>query len=132
MSGGGHKHPIPTDIERFIVASIDSVAEIEALLLMRHTTPQLWDAESLARRLYIDASQTAETLKQLATKKLVVESQTDGAYRYEPQTDELRGLIDRLAEIYSMHLVPVTNLIHNKPKSQVQEFADAFRVRKEE
>ena len=40
-------------------------------------------------------------------------------------------MLERLAEIYAKHLVPVTNLIHSKPKPRIQEFADAFRLRKD-
>jgi hypothetical protein len=39
---------------------------------------------------------------------------------------------DLLADVYARYLVPVTNLIHAKPKSRVQEFADAFKLRKDE
>ena len=51
-------------------------------------------------------------------------------YRYRPNSKELKVMLDRLAEIYARHLVPVTNLIHSKPKSRIQEFADAFQLRK--
>jgi len=40
-------------------------------------------------------------------------------------------MLERTAEAYAKHLVPVTNLIHSKPKPRIQEFADAFRFRKD-
>lgn len=40
-------------------------------------------------------------------------------------------MVDFLAVIYAKHLGPITNLIHTKPKNRVQEFADAFRLRKD-
>ena len=40
-------------------------------------------------------------------------------------------MIDRLAEVYYQHLVEVTNLIHSKTSKKAQQFADAFKWRKE-
>jgi hypothetical protein len=38
----------------------------------------------------------------------------------------------RAVELYSRQLVPVTHLIHSKPRpARVQEFAEAFRLRKD-
>ena len=44
---------IPEEIEQFILEKIDSVAEMEALLLLRSNPAILWSRESLAKRLYI-------------------------------------------------------------------------------
>lgn len=49
-------------------------------------------------------------------------------YRYEPA--EKAAMIDRLADLYARHLIPVTNLIHTKPR-RIRAFADAFRFRKD-
>ena len=124
---------IPDEVALFVSANIDSVAEIEALLLLRHSTPQIWNAASLARRLYIDERQTGEILKRLTAKGLLVENGgAETTYGYAPVSLELRETINRLAEVYATRLVPVTNLIHTKAKTRVQQFADAFRVRKED
>jgi hypothetical protein len=53
-----------------------------------------------------------------------------GCYRYHPASGELADIVDRVAALYAQYLIPVTNLIHAKPHSRVQEFADAFRLRK--
>jgi hypothetical protein len=39
-------------------------------------------------------------------------------------------MIARLADVYARHLIPVTNLIHSKPR-RIREFADAFKLRKD-
>ena len=86
---------------------------------------------AVAKRLYIDDEQAGKVLARLREKELLVPSGQSLAYRYEPGSPVLRQMVDRVAEIYSKHLVPVTNLIHSKPKSRVQEFADAFKFRKD-
>ncbi len=124
---------IPDDLEKFILDTIDSVAEMEALLLLRANPETEWNAEGLAERLYISETQTADILSRLCTQGffISVDKGTHLAYRYQPGSTELRQMVDRIADIYARHLVPVTNLIHSKAKSRVQEFADAFRLRKD-
>jgi hypothetical protein len=43
----------------------------------------------------------------------------------------LRERIDRLADLYSTHLVEVTHLIHSSLDRKAQQFADAFKWRKD-
>jgi len=38
-------------------------------------------------------------------------------------------LIEQLVEVYSHHLIAVTNLVHSKPR-RIGSFADAFKFRK--
>jgi len=123
---------IPEDVAQFIIEKIDSVAQMEALLLLRDNAERQWNAADVAKRLYIDDEQAAEILARLEEKQLLASEQGERLfYRYQPGSAVLRQMIDRVAEIYSKHLVPVTNLIHSKPKSRVQEFADAFKFRKD-
>jgi len=126
-------NPIPEDVRQFILDKIDSVAQLEALLLLRANPSDDWDAAAVAKRLYVDEPQAGSALnRSLEEKLLFTPSAEPRRYRYQPESPELGRMIDRVAEIYSKHLVPVTNLIHSKPKSRVQEFADAFKFRKDD
>lgn len=123
---------IPDDVARLILERIDSVAQLEALLLLRNNPDTEWSAQSLAARLYISEEQTMTVLLSLRSRGFAVSNPADPSlYRYRPSSPDLKGMLDRLADIYAKHLVPVTNLIHSKPKSRIQEFADAFRLRKD-
>jgi hypothetical protein len=123
---------IPGDVAQLIVDKIDSVAQLEALLLLRGDPSREWNAAALAKRLYISEEQTRAELARLYMEGfLTVSGEASPLYAYQPTSTELQRTIDRLADIYSKHLVPVTNLIHSKPKTRVQEFADAFKLRKD-
>jgi hypothetical protein len=127
---------IPEDVRQFIVRHIDSVAQLEALLLLRAEAGREWAVGDVARRLYIGPQETAPLLRQLHADGLLSDAGDAPLYRYAPASEELGRLVTRLAEVYSKHLVPVTHLIHSKPqpkpKPKVQEFADAFKLRKDE
>jgi hypothetical protein len=123
---------IPAEVQQFILKNIDSVAELEALLIMAGHARETWAVEGVARRLYIPESDTAMLLEKLHARGLIaMDSAQPLRYRYRPETDELAGLVGQTSAIYARHLVPVTNLIHSKMNTRVQKFADAFKLRKE-
>ena len=126
--------PIPEDIRRFVLTSIPSVPHLEALLLLRAAEPAFWQAARLSERLYISDKLAQSLLTDLCRSGMVEprdESQQAVAYRYQPTTAELRATIDSLAELYARQLVEVTHLIHSKLDRKAQQFADAFKWRKD-
>ena len=77
-------------------------------------------------------AQTVNVLSHLYTLGfLAVKDGESREYRYQPVSPEAGQMVDRMAEAYSKYLVPVTNLIHSKPQTKIQQFADAFKLRKE-
>jgi hypothetical protein len=118
---------IPDDVRDFILRHIDSVAQLEALLLLRASTNENWDAAQAAARLYTSEEEIKAVLTQLCADGLL--SHKDDVYRYEC-VPETQTTVDRLADVYRRHLIPVTNLIHTKPR-RIREFANAFKFRKD-
>jgi hypothetical protein len=120
--------PIPADLRDFILRYVDSVAHLEALLLLRANAQSSWEISAIAARLYTNEAQAGEVLAQLCSDGLIV-CESD-LYRYAGQSSEILGMIDRLAEFYGKQLIPITNLIHGKPR-RIRQFADAFKFRKD-
>jgi Mn-dependent DtxR family transcriptional regulator len=125
------REPIPEDVRRFILTSIISVPYLEALLLLHHAPDQSWDRTTVAQRLYISEMAATELLADLSTAGFIVVTDSESSYRYHPSSDELRQMIDRLTETYAKNLIEVTNIIHSKTGKKAQQFADAFKWRKE-
>ena len=124
---------IPDEVRQFIVDKIDSVAELEGLLLMSRNPDTEWSIEELAQRLYTSPEQTEVVLAQLQDLGFLAVKETKPVtYRYQPASSKLAEMVEKVAEVYSKYLVPVTNLIHNKPQTKIQQFADAFKLRKKE
>lgn len=123
---------IHDDVAQFVIENIDSIAQLEALLLLRRNQKSAWSIATLAGWLYIDDKQTAELLISLCQRGFVVQQEGEPfLYQYQPSSDELRQKIDQVAEIYSKQLIAVTHLVHSKLKPKIQQFADAFNFRKE-
>jgi hypothetical protein len=117
--------PVPDDVRDLILRHIDSVAQLEALLLLRAHPADWWPAGSTARRLYAPEGEIVRALARLCADGFLIREQE--AYRYECSAEK-RARVDRLAETYSRHLIPVTNLIHAKPRN-IRQFSDAFKFR---
>jgi hypothetical protein len=119
---------IPDDLRDFVLKHFDSIAQLEALLLLRNDSHVGWSAEAVAKRLYIDVAQASAILALHCGHGFFVRS--DAEYRFQCDDQDKRRMVDLLAGIYSRHIVPVTNIVHGKPP-RIQEFADAFRLKKD-
>ena len=120
--------PVPKGLRDFIARYIDSVAQLEALLLLRSNPAERWGTEPIARRLYIGPGEALEILERLARDGLV--RGENGVFHYDCATPELRQAVDELAETYRRQLIPITKLIHAKPP-RIRAFADAFKFTKD-
>jgi hypothetical protein len=120
--------PLPAELREFLARHIDSIAQLEALLLSVAAPDEVWDVPRIARRLYIGQQEASETLAHLAAHGLLAHER--GGYRFCPLTQELLDMASLLAEHYRRHLIPVTNLIHAKPL-RIRQFADAFKLKKD-
>ena len=124
------KKAVPDEVRRFILTSIPSVPYLEALLLLRSENQRGWDSYALAGRLYIAENQALELLH--AMQQAGVATRTDsGGFVFAPRSPELAAVIADLAVTYSQDLVGVTDLIHSRVDKRAQQFADAFRWKKE-
>jgi len=123
---------IPDDVRRFLLKRIDSVAHLEALLLLRDNPHMEWSQSAVAARLYLEPEEVTPLLSRLCADGFIMRTESPEAqFRYRPSSRELAALADRVAAEYAKHLVPITKLIHDKPRLRIQEFADAFKLRKD-
>jgi hypothetical protein len=123
---------IPSDVRSLIAEHIDSVAQLEALLLIQ-ATGGAWDAERLGRELRINRDWAASQLQHLCAHGLLdCDKPVSGAnYTYAPRTPELARAVEGLAQAYAERRVSVIGLIFSKPMDKLRSFADAFRLRKD-
>ena len=119
---------IPPAARALIAERIDSVPELEAVLLFRTEARRTWTPEEAGQRLYVSTTVASHVLAELADRGFFAREAE--AYRYAPASPELAAAVDELASAYSRHLVAVTNLIHSKPSQSVRDFANAFRLRR--
>lgn len=120
---------IPGPVRQLIASSIDSIVELEAILLLREHRQREWTVEEAGARLYVSPTVATYVLSILAERGFIVERAR--RYAYKPVSPELEHTVDLLASTYASQLIAVTHLIHAKPAASVLQFAKAFRLRKD-
>jgi hypothetical protein len=119
------------EITRFILTSIPSVPYLEAMLLLHRDDRLAWDSRMIARALYISDVKAEQLLADLKEAGItVVEDPVLPSFRFLPDP-RLREQIDLLAAIYPRNIIEISNLIHSGSKNKAQQFANAFKLRKD-
>ncbi len=123
---------LPKSVQELILSRIESVAQLEALLLMRRNQEHSFTPTELAAHLYIKPEEAGSVLDALAARGLCAVNGT--GIQFQPETPELAAQVNQLADAYREKLILVTQLIHqrSREKPAAQKFADVFRFRKED
>lgn len=124
------ENDIPEPVRRLLAEHIDSIEQIEVLMLLRAQPEREWSAEEVNRELRSSVMSIQDRLGGLAAMGFLVarEAGADLVYRYAPASDEVRGVIDALEAVYKARRFSVINLIYAKPESDVMSFSEAFRI----
>ena len=121
-------NPSPSDVDRFIEDEIDTVPQLEALLLLWKSRPRSWRLIDLAAALYVSTEATKNIVEPLERRNLIA-TNGSGDYSYVP--GERDALIDAVDQTYRRELIRISRMIHAKAPSAVREFARAFIFKKE-
>lgn len=121
------------DAYRFIRDNIDSVPQLEGLVLLWESRPASWTAADLAARLYISPEDAVEVLRGLIRVGMVAEAMGSSLrYSYASRSAQQDELMLDVCTTYRRELLRVSHMIHSKASSSVREFARAFRFKKEQ
>ena len=126
---------IPEPVKRLIAEHVESVSQLEVLLLLQSDRAALWSAEEAARRLKSQPELVEATLSRYARagiSAVEVDETGKACFAYRPATPALRSAVDALAATYATHKTTVISLIFSTPRDALQDFADAFRLREDD
>lgn len=120
----------PSSVSAFIFEYIDSVEQLEVLLLLQAEASRTWTKEDLSREMRSNPNSIAQRLQPLCHSGLV--ECIEGEYRYAPREPAQDAAVRDLALANKTHRHRVLELIFS-PLKKARLFADAFRLgRKEE
>jgi hypothetical protein len=125
------EQPLPAEVKQFIYTYINSVEQLEVLLLLHtnHTTD--WSAHRVSEALRTNELSAASRLADLAARGILVATgESPILYRYAPTPDSLNDTISTLASLYVHFRFRIIEAIFAKPNDYVRVYADAFRIRK--
>jgi DNA-binding IclR family transcriptional regulator len=120
---------LPDEVRQFLHQNIESVEQLEVLLLLWRTPERGWTSDEAATAVYSHPSSVVRRLAMLLGQGLLREREA-GCYQYAPRSAELHHTVTRLEHMYRERRVAVITLIASKPIENVRAFSDAFRIRK--
>ena len=120
---------LPDDVHLFLYQNIESVEQLEVLLLLWRAPERGWTSDEVATAVYSHPSSVVRRLAMLLGQGLLREREP-GCYQYAPRTAELHDTESRLDHMYRERRVAVITLIASKPIENVRAFSDAFRIRR--
>lgn len=126
---------IPAEVVKLIADHLDTVVQVEVLLLLVTSPQRQFSAAEIGNELRVDPQWAGAQLAELAGRGMLSNS-TDPLplYRYAPRTPELGKAIEGLARAYADRRVTVISMIYSKPakpRDPISTFADAFKLRKD-
>jgi hypothetical protein len=113
---------------KFIKANVQSIDQIETLLLLYRNPTRRWRAIEVMAELRTSTQGATNSLTHLAKRDLC-NVKDDQTYAFAPKTTELEAAVTELAQAYAERRVSVIEVIYAPPKDPLQEFSDAFRLR---
>lgn len=116
---------IPEAVERLIAQHIDSVEQLEILLLLSRTSPRGWTANDVASDLRVDSGSAQRRLEDLTRRGFADQNGESFQYRANNSMD---ASVRQLADSYRERRVAIITMIFTKPVDPVRELAEAFRI----
>ena len=85
----------------FIIEQIDSVPQLEALLLLFNSRPKTWSIETMAKSLYVRSDVAVRILDTLLQRKLIaVHSHRPDVFYYASEDDYQNRLMEAVDAVY--------------------------------
>ena len=123
---------LPDDLRRFIGEHLGSIVQLELLLLLSADAGKSWSADEVAKALYISSEAALGFLEGMRQQGLTqAKAESPARYQFAPTSADHERLTHELAEHYKDRRVTIINLIYAGPIHKFQNFADAFRLRKD-
>ena len=131
VSGGMPDLEVPYELRQLISKHLESMEQVEVLLLLARSEPRAWSASEVASELrwpLRGAQQCLEDLARAPLVRRVGSGAGGGTYEYAPTPSD-RESITTLMRLYDTRPLMLGRLIYDRPPSVARSFADAFRIR---
>jgi DNA-binding Lrp family transcriptional regulator len=120
---------IPDEVKALVLEHIDSIEQLEVLLLLFRQPHHDYDSDEVCRELRISSQSCIERLRDLHARGLI--ERNEAGYRFGADPERNRRVF-ALSQSYLERRVAMINLIFSKPTEKIRSFANAFRLRKDE
>ncbi len=120
---------LPSGVQNFLAEHIQSVGDLEVLLLLKSNANRSWTAETIALQLRTNQQLAVRQLKTFESKGFL--SSEGNEYRYAPRSEGVDQQVSNLQKTYQERKISVINFIYSERLTQIRELAKAFIFRKD-
>lgn len=126
------REDIAAPVLNFIREHIESVEQLEILLLLYHQSDRSWTADEIARELRSSPQSARKRLAVFEMRGFIRQSDASSkSFQYDPRDAGIDEGIKALAEAYQLRRVTIIDVIFSKPTEKMQTLADAFKFRED-
>jgi predicted ArsR family transcriptional regulator len=124
--------PLPPELLAFLHSCIESIEQIELLMMLRGSD-RFRSAREVSADLRVAVGVARRDLETLAARGLLeVSVGSEITYRYRPKSDDLARRGDLLAQHYVTSRHSILTFVASHSRLAVKRFADAFKLREPE
>jgi hypothetical protein len=124
---------VPASVQFFVTDHIRNVEELQLLIAVIQSPDRWWDPQAAARELGIAKTAARRGFDHLAARNLIdIRITGDVRYQFRPGTEALHAAARATEEAYRSNPLAVARLVAAAPKRGIRDFADAFRLRRED
>jgi hypothetical protein len=122
---------LPAAVKQFLSQHIQSVEQLEVLLLFQANAARSWTAAEVYDVVRSSQASVAQRLEEFSAGGFLLKThEAPPTYRYSPPED-FRTVIDETANAYRTWRIRIIEAIFaSEEKDAARSFADAFKVRK--
>jgi predicted transcriptional regulator len=128
LAGSVSELGISLEIQQFLAESIHSVEQLEILLLLRASPDSAWTVRDVYQRVLTNETSILASLQKLCEQGLVRKVDEQG-YQFVSNPD-LQRILENLARLYKEMPTRLLHALYGAPRSEIDAFAQAFKIRK--
>lgn len=119
---------LPPEVLDLIARQVESMEQLETLLLLHGEPGRSFTAAEIAERLKLEPTASARTAELLEGRRLLERGETAGSWRYAATTPH-HAAVESLAHAYRTRPVTLIKAVYERPAGALRSFAEAFRIR---
>jgi hypothetical protein len=118
-------------LKSFVTTCIDSVEQLQVLILLLEDTGKGWRVNEIAQRLRSVDSSITKRLEDLYVRKVIRRNSSDPSeYAFELIQPEFRDVIFELATVFKARPYKIVDLIYERPREAIRAFSETFNFKK--
>jgi len=127
------QHELSPLVLTFLSEHVSTLEQFQLLVRVVQEEDRWWDAASAARELGVTPRAALDALDHLAKHNLLdIRITGDVRYQFRPGTEALRDAAAAVVEEFRRKPVAVLEVFTGVGRRSVRDFADAFRIRKDD